>query len=246
VTTLASPGGLALAGTGVSLVVSVSSVLGSPSVNGSVVVSDGGSALATVPVVNGSAALSENLTAVGVQQLSACFVAEQDFNASCSAPLVFTALSYYTLQQDSPTGVASVSNPFVDRVSVIPALGFTGTVQLACAVPQGTCKVSPVSVTFTNGGATQSATVTYTPSVAMASMSFILALLFGCFGITQRRRLGAKRIGVAAAAGVLMVSLAGCHALSYPIDSSTTTTMTVTASSGQFSQAVTADITVAQ
>jgi hypothetical protein len=238
-TTITVPGDSAFAGTGVATSVGVVSSTGAVVSSGTVTISDGTTVLGSIPVVNGTATFTPALQSVGANQLTACFVAEQNFDASCSTPLSVGVAAPFTLEEASTTGVTTLSKPFINQITVVPAQGFAGTVSLSCDGDGGSCTLSPTTMTFSGTGTPQTGNASFLGAAPTAAAIFILAPLFGFFG---RRRRRVKQLMVIGSSCVLLLGLAGCHALSFAIQQSGT--MVVTAQSGGYSQSVTCQVTV--
>jgi hypothetical protein len=243
VTTMQSPEGSSVAGTGVPLTISVVSTTGVVVATGTAVLSDGGTVLGNVPIVNGTAAITENLTTLGPHQFSACFTGADNFLASCSVPLPLNVIPPYTLQQSSESGSVIGTAPFVDNLSVIPAKGFSGTVQLSCQVQAAKCTLTPSIVNFLAEGGDQAVKASFIPLGTTPATGFILAPLLGLLIAKRRRKLVFVRVFIFLCGAGMLFGLAGCHGLSYPIDTSIAT-MKVSAISGSYSQAVTYQITI--
>ena len=156
-------------------------------------------------------------------------------------------------------------------ITVTPANGFTGTVDLSCVVtpPSGandpaTCALNPQSVTISSGAQTSTLTVSTTAATSMnqpeklfwpSTGGAVLALVF-LFGVPRRRRNWLAMIGLLA----FFVSLAatGCGGGVAPLGNGTgptggtsnpgttsgTYTVTVTGTSGSMSQSTNVTVTV--
>jgi hypothetical protein len=238
VTSIQSQVGAELAATGITLAIRVVSANGLVVPDGTVAVSDGSVALDSVPIINGTATVTAAFSSLGAHQLIACYSGDSNFSSSCSSPKILTALAPYTLQQSTPTGVVENANPFIDKLSVIPAKGFVGVVQLVCQVPSGQCGLSPSSVSFSGDGKPQVVKASFVPSPSSRTASFIALPLMGFIGFRIRRKYNPSRFLTSLLAAAMLLGLAGCGpTVSFPFDS-TTVMMRVNATSGAFGQAV--------
>jgi hypothetical protein len=153
-------------------------------------------------------------------------------------------LAPYILQQSNPSAVVENSNPFVDKLSVIPAKGFVGVVQLACQVTSDQCHLSPSSVSFSGDGKPQVVETSFIPSPSSPAAGFIAIPLIGFIGFRLCRKRSRLRAPAFVVAVIMLFGLAGCGPdVSFPIDW-TNLTMRVNATSGTYSQAVTYQIQV--
>jgi hypothetical protein len=238
ITSVQSPAGSALAATGVSLAIHVLSPNGLVVPDGTVVVSDGATITDSVPVMNGAATLTKAFSSVGVHQLIACYSGDTNFSPSCSSSLDLTALAPYTLQQSNPSAVIEGSASFTDRLTVIPAKGFVGVVQLTCQVPSDQCRLSPSSVSFSGDGKSQFVMVSFIPSPPPPALGFIALPLIGLIRLQIRRKSDQFRVLAFLLTAVMLLGLAGCGpVVKIPFDT-TDFTMRVDATSGAYSQAV--------
>lgn len=243
-TSVKSPDGSTLAATGVSLIITVASTNGLAVPNGTVTLSDGSTALGSVSINNGTATISESFPSFGLHQLTACYLGGGNFLSSCSAPMSVTTLAPYSLQQGTTSGLVESSKPFVDKLKVIPAKGFTGVVHLTCQVPSNQCNLSPSSVSFSGNGESQVVETSFIPSPPTPSSGFIILPLAGFIVFQIRRaRKFVRSLGLLAGAAMLL-ALTGCGPIiSLPFDP-TDFTMVVDSTSGSYSQAVTYQIQV--
>jgi Bacterial Ig-like domain (group 3) len=243
-TSMKSPGGSALAATIVSLTITVASTNGLAIPNGTVVLSDGPTALGGVPIDGGTVTVSERFSSFGVHQLTACYSGGENFLSSCSVPMSLTTLAPYSLQQGTSSGLVEASKPFVDKLRVIPANGFSGLVHLSCQVPSNQCNLSPTSVSFSGNGEPQIVETSFIPSPLAPSSGLLMLPFIGLIGFQIRR---ARKIvrSLSFLAGVAaLLGLTGCGPIiSIPVDL-TDFTMVVNSTSGAYSQAVTYQIQV--
>lgn len=243
-TSVKSSGGSKLAGTGVSLTITVASTNGLGIPNGTVTVSDGPTALGSVPIDGGTVTVSETFSSFGVHQLTACYSGSENFLSSCSVPMSLTTVAPYSLQQGTTSGLAEASKPFVDKLRVIPANGFSGRVHLSCQVPSYQCNLSPSSVSFSRSGEPQVVETSFIPSPLAPASGYLMLPFVGLLGLQIRRaRKVARSLSLLAGLTMLLV-LTGCGPIiSIPFDS-TNYTMVVNSTSGAYSQAVTYQIQV--
>jgi hypothetical protein len=239
-----SSGDTALAGTGIALTITVASTNGIAIPDGTIALSDGQTALGNVSIDGGRVTVSESFSSFGVHQLIACYSGGENFLSSCSVPMSLTILAPYFLQQGTSSGLVEASKPFVDKLRVIPANGFSGLVHLSCQVPSNQCNLSPTSVSFSGNGEPQIVETSFIPSPPTPSIGFLMLPLVSLVGFQIRR---ARKIvrslslltGVAA-----LLGLTGCGPIaSIPVDV-TNLTMVVNSTSGAYSQAVTYQIQV--
>jgi hypothetical protein len=243
VTTVLTPEGKSLAATEVALTVNVVASSGVIVPNGTVLLSEGPTAMDSVPLINGTAHLIENFSSVGGHQLTACSIGTANFLPSCSAPIDLTILAPYVLEQSESSGLITTSATFTDRLNIIPAKGFAGTVQLSCQTQEGRCNLSTTSLSFSGNSEPQIVKASFTPPPPVSSTVSLLAPLLGIVGYrNRRRRLATIVLGIIASAAFLC-GLTGCHALSYPFVAASDS-MTISATSGSYNQTVSYQITV--
>jgi Bacterial Ig-like domain (group 3) len=241
-TTVQAPEGLSLAATGVPLTVNVVATSGPAVPNGTALLSDGSTAIDSVSIVNGTAHSTETFSSLGLHQLSVCYIGTANFLPSCSASISLTVLAPYVLEQSKASGVITTAATFSDKLSVIPAKGFVGTVQLSCQVQEGKCDLSATSLSFTGNSEPQVVNASFIPAAQLPpSISFIAPLL-GIIGYSNRRKRFVTVVGIFAGA-ILLCGLAGCHALSYPFVPESDS-MAVSAKSNSYSQVASYKITV--
>jgi hypothetical protein len=243
-TSVQSPAGSQLATTRVALAVQVASTNRLVVPDGTVTLSDGSTLMDSAPLINGSATMTETFSSLGLHQLLTCYSGDGNFSSSCSSPITLTSLAPYTLKQSNPSIVLESSNPFTDKLSVIPAKGFIGVVKLACQVPSGQCGLLPSSVSFSGDGKVQVVEASFIPSPSPPTVSFIALPLLGFIRFRLRRRPSESRVLTFLFAATILLGLTGCGpTVSFPFDP-TAVTMNVNATSGDYSQAVTYQIQV--
>lgn len=241
-TSVQAPTGSALASSGVVLAIRVVSTNGLVVPDGTVVVSDGSTAMGSVSVINGEATMTEAFSSLGTHQLIACYSGDGNFSSSCSSPASLTALAPYTLKQSNPSAVVENSTPFVDKLSVIPAKGFVGVVQLACQVSSDQCGLSPSSVSFSGDGKPQIVQASFIPAAVPAAPSpaggLIVLPLIGLIGYQIRNKHSRLRLLAFLVTGTMLLGLAGCGPnVEFPFNPADFT-MHVNATSGTYSQTV--------
>jgi hypothetical protein len=241
-TRLVSPGGSPLAATGVSLVVTVSGTSAAPFPDGTATIFDGGISLGSVPLVAGSASITQNFSTFGAHQLSACYTGNNNYQTSCSDPLQLTILPPYTLEPTNNSGTVSASTTFSDQLKVVPAAGFVGVVNLACQVPSGQCGISNTSLTFSGNSLPQSVKASFVPSIPSSTIAFLLPFVGALVSKLNRRRIR-KSIAVFSIGSAMIFCLTGCGPLvAFPYVPPIT--MLVDATSTTYSQAVSYQIQV--
>ncbi len=188
--------------------------------------------------------MSESFSSFGMHQLIACYSGGENFLSSCSAPMSLTVLAPYSLQQGASSGLVEASKPFVDKLRVIPAKGFSGLVHLSCQVPSNQCNLSPTSVSFSGNGEPQIVETSFIPSPPASSSGFLILPFMGLLGFQIRRaRKIVRRLSLMTGVATLL-GLTGCGpVISIPVDV-TNFTMVVNSTSGAYSQAVTYQIQV--
>jgi hypothetical protein len=242
-TTVRTPEGSSLAATGVALTVNISAAGGLAVPNGMVLLTDGSTAMGTVPIVNGTANPTENFSSLGIHQLSACYIATANFLPSCSTPIFLTVLAPYVLKQTEASGMITAAGTFTDGLSIIPAKGFIGTVQLSCQAWGNQCRLSATSLSFSGNGEPQTVKASFVPSAPTPSSTGFIVPLLGVVGCRRRRRRSAAMALKIFVGAIFLCGLAGCHALSYPFVPASDS-MVISTKSGLYSQAVTYQITV--
>ena len=139
-------------------------------------------------------------------------------------------------------------------LTVTPASGFAGTVDLSCAAPAGVaCTLNPPSVTPRAGAATSVLTVTTSPAMVQSNggpkmMATLIAGLLGCFVVgagRSRRGVHCLYAGFASIliAGALLAST-GCGGGGSGQANRRTASIVVTATSGALRHTSTIHLTV--
>jgi Bacterial Ig-like domain (group 3) len=230
--------GSALASSGIVLAIKVASSNGLVVPDGTVVVSDGSTAMGSVPVIDGEATMTQVFSSLGTHQLIACYSGDNNFSSSCSSPASLTALAPYTLKQSNPSAVIENSTPFVDKLSVLPAKGFVGVVQLACQASSDQCALSPSSVSFSGDGKPQIVQASFLPSAPSPAGGLIALPLIGLIGFQIRNKQSRSRAVAFFATATMLLGLAGCGPnVEVPFNAADFT-MCVNATSGTYSQSV--------
>jgi hypothetical protein len=241
-TTVQAPEGLALAATGVPLTVSVVATSGPIVPDGTALLSDGSTAIDSVSIVNGTAHSTETFSSLGLHQLSVCYTGTANFLPSCSASIRLTVLAPYVLEQSKASAIITTASTFSDKLSVIPAKGFVGTVQLSCQVQVGECNLSTTSLSFPGNGEPQVVNASFIPAAQLPTSISFIAPLLGIIGYSNRRKRFVTVLGIFIGA-ILLCGLAGCHDLSYPFVPESDS-MAVYAKSNSYSQVASYQITV--
>jgi hypothetical protein len=157
-------------GEDVTLTATITSLFAGPS--GSVVFSDGTTALGTAPVTAGVATFKANFSTAGSHAISAAYSGDAN-NSAASGSLTQTVDAAVTVGPGSggSTSLTVTSgDTTTTQVSVTGAAGFGGTVSFSCTgLPMNaSCSFSPASVTVSG---TTAATTTLTVSTAATAMA---------------------------------------------------------------------------
>ena len=236
VTSVQSPTGLLVPAIGATLIIQVISSNGIIVSDGTVVLAEGSTAVGSEQLVNGQATIPEGFSSLGIHQVVACYSGDSNFSSSCSSPTTLTALAPYTLQQSKMSAVIENSDPFTDKLTVIPAKGFVGIVQLVCRVPSDQCRLSPASVSFSGDGRPQVVETSFIPSPPSSTAGFIVVPLMALIGFSRKRKW--SHILIASITVTMVLGLVGCGpVVSVPLDLNNVT-MRVNATSGSYSQSV--------
>ena len=239
VTSIQSPGGsAALATTRAALVIQVVSASGLVVPDGSVAVSDGSTILGSATIISGTANITESFLSLGVHHLIACYSGDANFAPSCSSPTSLDTVAPYTLQQTNSSVTIEGSIAFTDKLSIIPAKGFVGVVQLACQVPANSCRLSPSSVSFSGNGKPLVVEASFIPSPSPPTASFIALPLIGIIGFQINRKHNQSRLLAFLLTATLLLGLTGCGPFVAIPFNSANFAMSVKATSGGYSQAV--------
>jgi hypothetical protein len=155
-----------------------------------------------------------------------------------------TTLAPYSLQQGTSSGLVEASKPFVDKLKVIPANGFSGAVHLSCQVPSNQCNLSPSLVSFSGNGEPQVVETSFIPSPPTPSSGFIILPFAGILALKIKRTRKILRSLSFLAGVATLLGLTGCGPIiSMPVNV-TDFTMVVNSTSGAYSQTVTYQIQV--
>lgn len=157
-------------GEDVTLTATITSLFAGPS--GSVVFSDGTTALGTAPVTAGVATFKANFSTAGSHAISAAYSGDTN-NLAANGSLIQTVDAPVTVGPGSggSTSLTVTSgDTTTTKVSVTGAAGFGGTVSFSCTgLPMNaSCSFSPASVTVSG---TTAATTTLTVSTAATAMA---------------------------------------------------------------------------
>jgi len=243
-TSVESPSGVVLATQGVPLTIRIVAPNGLVVPDGSVVLSDGSTVISNTPVVAGTATMAEIFSLPGAHQLTACYSGDTNFLPSCSASIPLTATAPYVLKQTEPSATIVNAASFSDELSVIPAKGFVGVVQLGCQAPSGQCSISPSSLSFSGDGRPQTVKASLVPPVPLAKAAFIVLPLITFFGFRSCRKLNRARLMALLLVTTMLFGLAGCGPNLFVPINTTNLSMQVNAASGAYSQSVTYQIQV--
>jgi hypothetical protein len=212
VTTVHASTPSALTGSRVVLTVGVSLSNGPVVPSGTVVITDGENAPSSVILVNGSASMAEEVSSIGPHQITACYLGNNNLAASCSHPFSLTSLPPYTLTPTIQSATVVPLIPFTDQLTIVPAPGYVGAVQLSCQTKVGyyQCAVSPSVVSLVGSGDPQVIAATFIPYVPWPAGSFIALPLTGILTLKRQRKNAAPKILSVLAAATLLVGLVGC------------------------------------
>jgi Big-like domain-containing protein/VCBS repeat protein len=154
----------------VTITATIANSFGSPA--GSVIFSDGATALGTVPVSNGAASYTASFSSAGSHTITAAYGGDAN-NAAASGSVTQTVDAPIALAIDGSTSLTVASGQSVTtKVSVTGAAGFGGTVNFSCTgLPMyATCSFAPASVTVSG---TAAAATTLTVSTAATTMAAV-------------------------------------------------------------------------
>ena len=198
--------------------------LGSCNAPSSVMVSSGSPATVNVQILGNT----QSGTGLSLLTLSAWDPNSTDLGIDASTDVLFTGSPAFTLSNSNGIQVAAGATAGnTSTISLTPEDGFTGTVNLTCAVTTSMmnvndmpgCSLSPASPNISNAAAvTSTLTITTTAATSGAvvpvpgflrfgSLTTVLAVVF-CFGIPSKRRRWLRIVG----AIVLAISIGamGC------------------------------------
>jgi hypothetical protein len=154
----------------VTLTATIANSFGSPA--GSVIFSDGPTALGTVPVSNGTASYTASFSSAGSHTITAAYGGDAN-NAAASGTVTQTVDAPIALAIGGSTSLTVASGQSVTtKVSVTGAAGFGGTVNFSCTgLPMyAACSFAPASVTVSG---TAAAATTLTVSTAATTMAAV-------------------------------------------------------------------------
>jgi hypothetical protein len=243
-TSVESPSGVALATQGIPLAIRVVAPNGLVVPDGTVVLSDGSTVISSISLVAGTATMTEVFSLPGTHQLAACYSGDINFLPSCSTSMPLTAMAPYVLKQTEPSATIVNAASFADELSVIPAKGFVGVVQLGCQAPSGQCSISPSSISFTGDGKPQMVKASLVPPVSPAKAGFFVLPLITFVGFRTRQKLNRARFLALLLVTTMLFGLAGCGPNLFVPINTTNLSMQVDALSGAYSQSVTYQIQV--
>lgn len=241
-TTIQSPNMTIFASSGAPLLINVTSPAGITLPDGTVALSDGSVVIANVPLISSAAMLTETFLAMGVHQLTACYLGGANFSTSCSVPMNLTVVAPYSLQQTSASGVINAPSSFTDKLKVIPAPSFSGLVQLACAAPANGCSLSNSSLKFSGDGVTQLVEVSFAPPTASPFVGFMILPFIGLIGTPTKRRT-VRGMAFLIGLGVLTFATGCGPVVSIPFSEANYSVL-INSTSGAYNQAVTYEIQV--
>ena len=242
VTSSANP---SYSGEAVTITATITGLFGAPT--GSVVFSDGSTALGTVPVSNGAASYKGSFSTAGSHAITAAYsgdasnlAATGTLTQTVDAPIVIGGGS-----GGSTTLTVTAGQTATTQVSVSGAAGFSGTVNFSCTgLPMyAACSFAPASVPVSG---TTAATTTLTVSTAATTMASVredessrtltvLACglpLLGLLTLLPVARGRRMMLCVGFALFVSMTSLTGCGGSSEPKTAAGTYSFNVVATSG--------------
>ena len=154
----------------VTITATIANSFGSPA--GSVIFSDGATALGTVPVSNGAASYTASFSSAGSHTITAAYGGDAN-NAAASGTVTQTVDAPIALAIGGSTSLTVASGQSVTtQVSVTGAAGFGGTVNFSCTgLPMyAACSFAPASVTVSG---TAAAATTLTLSTAATTMAAV-------------------------------------------------------------------------
>ena len=161
-------------GENVTLTATIAGVLSNPLAGstGTVIFSDGATALGTVPVSNGVASYKGSLSSAGNHTITAAYSGDAN-NLAASGTLTQTVDAPIAIgggSGGSTSLTVAAGQSATTQVSVTGAAGFGGTVNFSCTgLPQyATCSFAPASVPVSG---TTTATTTLTVSTAATTMA---------------------------------------------------------------------------
>jgi hypothetical protein len=238
------------------MVVSASGSTGTPT--GTVTFLDGTTSLGIVSLdTKGDATFATTALAPGTHSISAQYSGDSNFAASTSSAVAVTITALvpdFSLAISPASGTESSSSAANATLTLTPVNGFNSIVSFACSgLPAGiSCSFSPS--TLTPAGSPITTTVTFSGS-ASALMDarpasrpptlFLLSFSFGAwlFARSRKRRSFFRSMGAILGMAVLC-SVLGCgHGSQAVKATSTTSTVTITATSGAILHSATYSLT---
>ena len=254
----------ALPGTSVNFTATVAAVSG-PVPSGSVIFSEGSTALGTAALVNGVASFSTAMLGTASHTITATYQTNGN-DATSTASLIEVVADPFTLTDGGQTSFALTLNSggsASTSITVSPTGKFTGTVTLSCSnLPQNTgCTFGSTSLNFTGNGDPQTVTLTVRSQVTtaaltlhkaafeshLATMFWLPCLLLAGVGVGGRRLRGKSRLIVLPLVTLILASftgLSGCGGRAAVITPAGTYTMNVVAKTGNTTQMLPITITV--
>ncbi len=246
-TTVASSAASSSAGASVTFTATISSAAPSGSPTGMVTFYDGSASLGTGTVSGGSATLATSALAVGSHSITATYGGDGLFLGSTSSAFTQTvATASIALSVSPSTLTVSRGSSGTVSITATPSGAYSGTLTFSCSgLPtHAACLFSPTTLTFAQGTAAQTSTLTFTTKDgatallrregfgrdASSTYRVIAAVLFlplGLLGFAARRsnnllraRTGMWLLVLATSIGV--GTIAGCGGSSSNNNSSTT------------------------
>lgn len=218
--------------------------------------------LGTAALSSGTATLNVNTLAAGTDSVSATYAGDANFAPSTASPVPVTVAPGPTVvvtPTSSSLTLSSSGGSTTDTITLASQSGFSGTVNLSCAVnylgsgtasKPPTCSLNPQSATVSGAGTVSTTLTVAIPGTATASNAPLLggtgltlagALLLGL--ARRRRRFAAWCCGLLLAVAVLG-SIAGCSSNSTSQTTSGSYSVAVTATSGSVTASATIPLTV--
>jgi hypothetical protein len=249
-----------------------SSSTGTPT--GTVNLLDGATSLNTATLTSGTASFTTTALAAGNHSITAVYSGDSTFSTSTSTSVAISVTAPppaagFSIALTNATGTVARGSNVTDTVTISPTGGFNQAVTLTCsgAPTNSTCTLSPTSVT-PNGSAAITSTLTLTADTPVASITpadrnFEVAAIFplgllstaAIFTLGRRRKIGWTLQLLALATISTLLAAAGCgghHTTTTTTTPPATTNtptpgtypLTVTATSGATTHAVTYTVTI--
>ncbi|MHB2009499.1 MAG: Ig-like domain-containing protein [Acidobacteriaceae bacterium] len=269
-TTLAASATSALAGTSITFTGTVKSS-GTQTPTGTVTFTDGATTLGTGTVgAAGAVTFATSTLAVGAHSITASYGGDTNNAASVSSALSVTITAppaEFSLSLSPTSATVAEGSSATTTVSVSPSNGFNAATTFSCSgLPTySTCTFSPVSVTPSGAAATSTLTIATGVKTAIAALGnqsdkrsggtvlaklfagsgALLAVLFwpGFFG-RKRRATWLRMMAVVFLVSIAMQALSGCGSTIGNKTPSGTSSVTVTATSGNLAHTATFTLTV--